>query len=56
MKMHFAFKVAMFQQCLVYGAIIIMCYCCQIKFLANRIALAQTWTITKAICDAFSLL
>jgi hypothetical protein len=46
----------MFQQCLVYGAIIMMCYRHQIKALANRIPLAQTWPITKAICDAFSLL
>ncbi len=46
----------MFQQCLVYGAIIFMCYGHQIKALTKRIPLAQTWIITKAICDAFSLL
>jgi hypothetical protein len=32
-----------------------MCYGHQIKALAHKIPSAQTWTITKAICDAFSL-
>jgi hypothetical protein len=46
----------MFQQCLVYGAISIMCYGHQIKALVNKIPSTQTLIITEAICDAFSLL
>jgi hypothetical protein len=54
-KMHFASKVSVFQQCLAYRSPIIMCYGRQIKDLVNMIPLAQTWAIVEAICDAFSL-
>lgn len=36
---HFASKVTMFEQCLTYQAIVLMCYNNQIKALANRILL-----------------
>ncbi len=53
-KMHFASKVFVFQQCSAYRFPIIMCYGHQIKALVNMIPLAQTWAIVQAICDAFS--
>jgi hypothetical protein len=54
MKIWFASKVAMFQQCLAYKEVIIMCYNRQIKALALKIPLAQTWAIVKASCDVLS--
>jgi len=53
-KTCFASKVVMFQQCLAYKVIIIMCYGRHIKVLVNKIPLAQTWAIANAICDALS--
>jgi hypothetical protein len=54
MKMRFASKVVMFQQCLAYKVAIIMCYGHQIKALANKIPSTQTWVIAEAICDVLS--
>lgn len=52
MKIHFASKVRMFQQCLIYQKSIVMCYNCQIKALANKIPCAMTWVIIETICEA----
>lgn len=52
-KTQFATKV---EQCLTYRTIIIMCYNCQTKALANWIPSKQTWIIVKAICDALFLI
>ncbi len=54
MKMHFASKVAIFQQCLAYKVAIIMCYGHQIKALTNKIPSTQTWAVVQAICDVLS--
>lgn len=54
MKTWFASKAAMFQQGLAYREAIITCYDHQIKALAKKIPLAQTWAIAKAICDILS--
>ncbi len=53
--MHFFAKVLMFQQCLVYGATIVLCYFQQTKALANKIPPTQTWANVETICDVFSL-
>jgi hypothetical protein len=55
MKMHFASKVAMFQQCLAYMVAIIMCYGHQIKALTNMIPSTQTRAIAESNCDVFPL-
>jgi hypothetical protein len=39
---------------LTYKTMIVMCYGCQIKALANNIHLAQTWAIIETICDVLS--
>ncbi len=52
-KIHFASKVSMFQQCLIYQKSIVMCYNCQTKAWANKIPCGMTWAIIEAICETF---
>ncbi len=52
---HFASKVSMFQQCLIYWQAIARCYSHRSEALANKIPSTMTWVIAKAICEVLFL-
>jgi hypothetical protein len=55
-KTQFASKVVMFEQCLAYQTIIIMCYSCQTKVLANWIPSNKLGQLLKQFVMPYLLL